>query len=199
MSDEPERQHRRGKIVVISAPSGAGKTSIARLLLSRFPNWRFSISATTRQKRSHEVDGHDYYFLSREDFERRIKGGDFVEWEEFFGSYYGTPAHEVARLMNEESVEKILFDIDVKGALSIREAFPQDSILIFIAPPSIDVLQQRLMGRKTENEESIRRRMDRVRMEMEMQGEFDYIVVNDDLDRAAEELAQIVCTPASET
>ncbi len=195
MSDEFERQKKSGKIVVISAPSGAGKTSIARLLLSRYPTWRFSVSATTRPRRSHEVDGYDYYFLGREDFEQRIDRGEFIEWEEFFGSYYGTPAYEVERLMNDDGVEKILFDIDVKGALSIRKAFPDDTVLVFVAPPSVEVLQERLLGRQTETEESIQRRMKRVRMELEMQGEFDYIVVNDDLERAADDLARFVCAP----
>ena len=183
------------KIVVISAPSGAGKTSIARLLLERFPTWRFSISATTRQRRDHERDGHDYFFLDREEFEARIERGEFVEWEEFFGSYYGTPKDEVLRLLSDADVEKVLFDIDVKGALSIREVFGEQAVLIFIAPPSLEVLSQRLRARKTESEDSFQRRMERVRMEMDMQGEFDYVVVNNDLARAAEELSTIVRAP----
>lgn len=178
------------RIIVISAPSGAGKTSIARLLLERFPRWRFSISATTRSRREHEVDGVDYYFLDPEEFRRRVERGEMVEWEEIYGNYYGTLRDEVARLLGDPEVEAVLFDVDVKGALSIRRAFPQETSLVYIAPPSIEVLEERLRQRNTETEETLARRIRRARMELEMQGEFEIIVVNDDLMRAFDELVE---------
>lgn len=177
-----------GRIIVISAPSGAGKTSIARLLLERFPSWRFSISATTRPKRDYEVGGIDYYFFDRGEFEQHVGAGDMVEWEEIYGNLYGTLRSEVDRLLADAGVDALLFDVDVKGALSIRDAFPEETTLVFIAPPSIDVLEDRLRGRNTETEETLQRRMDRARMEMTMQDRFDIVVVNDDLVRAVDEL-----------
>lgn len=177
-----------GRIIVISAPSGAGKTSIARLLLERYPSWRFSISATTRPRRDYEVDGVDYHFLERTEFERVVREGRMVEWEEIYGNLYGTLRTEVDRLLGDPEVDAVLFDVDVKGALSIRDAFPEETTLVFIAPPSIEVLEDRLRGRNTETEETLARRIARARMELEMQGEFEIVVVNDDLIRAVDEL-----------
>ena len=177
-----------GRIIVISAPSGAGKTSIARLLLERYPSWRFSISATTRPRRDYEVDGVDYHFLERAEFERVVREGRMVEWEEIYGNLYGTLRSEVDRLLGDPEVDAVLFDVDVKGALSIRDAFPAETTLVFIAPPSIEVLEDRLRGRNTETEETLARRIARARMELEMQGEFEIVVVNDDLVRAVDEL-----------
>ena len=182
-----------GKILVISAPSGAGKTSIARKLLERYPDWRFSISATTREKRAHEVEGHDYYFLSADEFRNQIEAGELVEWEEIYGSMYGTLRREVERLF-DEGTPVVLFDIDVKGALSIKEAFPDQSQLVFVAPPDVETLRDRLIARNTESEETLSRRLERVSMEMSMQGVFDLVVVNDDLERAVEELVDYICT-----
>jgi len=184
----PDRDVIPGRIIVISAPSGAGKTSIARLLLERYPSWRFSISATTRPRRDYEVDGVDYHFLERETFERVVREGRMVEWEEIYGNLYGTLRSEVDRLLGDPDVDAVLFDVDVKGALSIRDAFPEETTLVFIAPPSIGVLEERLRGRNTETEETLARRIARARMELEMQGEFEIVVVNDDLVRAVDEL-----------
>lgn len=185
-----------GRIIVISAPSGAGKTSIARLLLERYPSWRFSISATTRPRRDYEVDGVDYHFLERTEFERVVREGRMVEWEEIYGNLYGTLRSEVDQLLGDPEVDAVLFDVDVKGALSIRDAFPDETTLVFIAPPSIDVLEDRLRGRNTETEETLARRIARARMELEMQGEFEIVVVNDDLVRAVDELVTRI-VPAS--
>jgi guanylate kinase len=176
------------RIVVLSAPSGAGKTTLAHRLLERHPAWQFSVSATTRPRRPGEVDGVDYHFLTIEEFEQKIADHDLVEWEEIYGNFYGTVKSEVERLLAGNADRRLIFDVDVKGALSIRNAFPNDTVLIFIAPPSREELMRRLMGRQTESEESIRRRIDRAQMEMAMQDEFDVVIINDDLDRATEEL-----------
>jgi guanylate kinase len=137
-----------------------------------------------------ERDGVDYYFLTREKFEELIAEGKLIEYEEIFGNYYGTPATEIdrARAMGK----RLVFDIDVKGGLSIRRKFPLESILIFIAPPAMDILEHRLRRRQTELEEVIQRRLERAGMEMGMSGQYDYIVVNDDLERAVTEVERLV-------
>ena len=179
----------RGRLIVISAPSGAGKTSIARAILERTPRSRFSVSATTRPKRATEQEGVDYFFLTREEFRRRVDAGEFAEWEEIYGDYYGTLRSEIDRALAQG--ERILFDVDVRGGLSIKRLYPE-ALLIFIEPPSVEILQERLRNRKTEDPETLRRRMERVPMEMELGKNFDYRVVNDRLDRAVGEVEQIV-------
>ena len=163
--------------MVISAPSGAGKTTIARAILEAHPTLGFSVSATTRPVREGEQEGRDYFFLTKEEFRRRIGAGDFVEWEEIYGNYYGTLRQEVDRAL--EGGRHILFDIDVKGGLSIRKRYPE-SLLIFICPPSLRVLYERLRNRKTENEAAVSQRMERVPLEMQLGATFDHQVVNDD-------------------
>lgn len=180
------------RLIVLSAPSGAGKTTIARHLLERHPGWNFSISATTRPLRPREVDGHDYHFLSPEEFRRRIEAGDLVEWEEIYGNMYGTLQSEIEKLLDGDPDARVIFDVDVNGALAIRRAFPSDAYLIFIAPPSFEELERRLKDRSTESEDVIARRIERSAMEMEMQPRFDVIVVNDDLDRAVEEIESLL-------
>ena len=179
----------RGRLIVISAPSGAGKTSIARAILERTPHTRFSVSATTRPKRETEREGIDYFFLTKEEFRRRVDAGEFAEWEEIYGDYYGTLRAEIDRALAEG--ERILFDVDVKGGLSIKRLYPE-ALLIFIEPPALDTLHERLRNRKTEDPETLRRRMARVPMEMELGKAFDHRVVNDQLDRAIGEVEQIV-------
>lgn len=181
----------RGKLVVISAPSGAGKTTIARAIMSRNPTLGFSVSATTRPRRAGEVDGRDYHFLSEEEFRRRVGAGDFVEWEEIFGNLYGTLRSEVDGALT--GGRHLLFDVDVKGGLSIKRAYPE-SLLIFIRPPSQAVLESRLRGRRTEDEATIARRLARASMELAMGEAFDRQVVNDDLARAVGEVQDIVDT-----
>ena len=179
----------RGKLIVISAPSGAGKTTIAREILKRNPSCAFSVSATTRPMRAGEVDGRDYFFLSREEFERRVHAGEFVEWEEIFGNLYGTLRSEIDRALL--AGRHLLFDVDVKGGLSIKRHYPH-ALLIFIEPPSLEVLRQRLHNRHTEDAATLARRMERVAMEMETGKAFDRHCVNDDLGRAVEEVQGLV-------
>jgi len=178
------------KLFVISAPSGGGKTTIVKSILERHPEFAFSVSATTRQKRAVEEDGKDYFFLSREEFERMIREDALVEHEVIYGNYYGTLKREVNRVLSRGG--NMLFDIDVRGGLSIRRVYPKESVLIFIEPPSIDVLRERLRNRKTEDEETFKKRMDRVAMELERGKEFDHRVVNDTLSVAIEEVQAIV-------
>lgn len=178
------------KLFVISAPSGGGKTTIVKSILERHPEFSFSVSATTRQKRAVEVEGKDYFFLSREEFERLLREDALVEHEVIYGNYYGTLKREVNRVLDRKG--NMLFDIDVRGGLSIRRVYPKEAVLIFVEPPSIDVLRERLRNRKTEDEETFQRRMDRVAMELERGKEFDYRVVNDKLDVAIEEVQAIV-------
>ncbi len=178
-----------GKLVVISAPSGAGKTTIARAMLAEFPALSFSVSATTRPMREGETDGEDYFFLTRGEFERRIAAGEFAEWEEIYGNLYGSLKSEIDRAGREG--RHLLFDVDVKGALSLKGLYPE-ALLVFIRPPSIEVLTRRLRDRKTEDEETFARRMQRVAMEMGTAGSFDRVFVNDDLQRAIAEVKECI-------
>jgi len=180
---------RRGKLVVISAPSGAGKTSLAQAILARNPGMRFSVSATTRPMRSNEIDGTDYYFLTKEEFQHRVAAGEFAEWEEIYGDYYGTLRAEIDRAL--AAGQHIIFDVDVKGGLSIKRLYP-DALLIFIRPPSAEVLYERLRSRHTENDAALARRMERVPMELELGKQFDKQVTNDVLNQAIEEVQRLV-------
>lgn len=178
-----------GKLIVISAPSGSGKTSIAKEILRKYPDILFSVSATTRSRRSSEKEGKDYFFLTKEEFAERVKKGDLVEWEEIYGDHYGTLRSEVEKALRSRRV--MMFDVDVKGALSIKKNFPE-AVLIFIKPPSVDALKERLVKRKTEDEGALRRRLDRASMELEQGKHFDYQVVNDDLRKAIEDVDGII-------
>jgi guanylate kinase len=180
----------KGKLIVISAPSGCGKTTIAKAILAKYPTMLFSVSATTRPIRSGEVQEKDYFFLTKQEFEDRIRIGDLVEWEEIYGNYYGTLKSEIHRALDHGY--SMMFDVDVKGALSIRRFFPKDSVLIFIKPPSMEVLKKRLENRNTENPETLKQRLDRVPMELEQGSQFDFQVVNDNIDKAIAEVDEIV-------
>ena len=180
----------RGKLIVISAPSGSGKTTIARRILEMNPSLGFSVSATTRPKRNGETEGKDYFFLSEDEFKSRVSTGEFVEWEEVYpGKLYGTLKCEVEALLNAGS--NILFDVDVKGGLSISKQYPE-ACLIFIRPPSVESLRQRLEGRKTDSAETIAGRLERVPLEMELGKQFTHQVVNDDLLKAINDVHEIV-------
>ena len=179
-----------GRLVVISAPSGAGKSTIARAVLKAFPEIVFSVSATTRPSRAREVNGREYFFLSKDEFKEKTRTGDLIEWEQIYGDYYGTLKSEVDRALAAGRV--ILFDIDVKGALSIKRQFSEQAVLIFIQPPNIEVLKARLLRRQTESTPVLERRMERVPMELAQADQFDYRVVNDDLERAVKEVLTIV-------
>jgi guanylate kinase len=178
------------QLIVISAPSGAGKTTVARHLLQRFPQLRFSVSATTRPKRPGEVDGRDYFFWSREQFEQAIARGELVEYEEIFGHLYGTLRSQVEQALG--AGEFLLFDIDVKGALALRRAYPEQTFLIYVAPPSIEELERRLCQRGTESEEQIRRRLERAAMELQFQDHFDVVIRNEQLEQTLARAEQIV-------
>lgn len=178
-----------GKLVVISAPSGAGKTSIAREILKRISSLRFSVSATTRARRTGEVEGHDYYFMTYEQFSQGVSDGIFVEWEELFGNKYGTLKAEVENALRRG--DHLLFDVDVKGAVSIKKQYPS-ALLIFIMPPSVEELKERLSRRRTEDDEALRIRLERVPMEMEERKAFDRVVMNDSLGSAVTEVEHIV-------
>ena len=149
----------------------------------------FSVSATTRKQRTNEVNGKDYYFISREQFEKDIRENKFVEWEEIYSDYYGTPKSEIERVFG--AGKSLLFDIDVKGGISIKKQYPE-AVLIFIKPPSVEILYARLVNRKTDSPESLKRRLERVPMELQKEKEFDFSVVNDDLEKAVAEVEGIV-------
>jgi len=177
-------------LIVISGPSGCGKTSIAHAMLQRYPDLAFSVSATTRQRRANEVDGKDYYFVSKPAFEEKLRQGELAEWERIYDDYYGTPNEEIRKA--HAVGRSILLDIDVKGALAVKKKYPERSFLIFIKPPSLEVLKARLMKRKTESSEALQKRMDRVAMEMGLADQFNVAILNDRLEDAIGEVERIV-------
>ncbi|MBL7794491.1 MAG: guanylate kinase [Saprospiraceae bacterium] len=179
------------KLLIITAPSGAGKTTIMRHLLDRFDRLAFSISATTRNRRPHEVDGRDYYFISIDQFKQKIVKDAFVEWQEVYeNQYYGTLKTEVERLWAQGKA--IVFDIDVKGALNLKNAYPQQSLSVFVKPPSREALLERLSARRTETDESLRKRLARADEELAYENKFDIVIVNDILDNALQEAETVV-------
>lgn len=181
------------KIIIITAPSGAGKTSITRHLLAKFPQLSFSISAATRQPRSNETDGKDYYFISLQEFRDKIKNNDFVEWEMVYeGKYYGTLKSEMQRLWNDNLCP--LLDIDVKGAIHVQQQYPDNSLSLFIEPPSVDELRRRLLSRGTETEETLNDRVNKASYELSFKHHFNKIIVNDNLERACAEAEEIIRT-----
>ena len=180
-----------GKAILFSAPSGCGKTTIIRELMQYFDCFGFSISATSRQPRAGEVDGKDYYFLSNTEFKRRVDQGDFLEWEEVYaGTCYGTLKSEVERLWAEGRVA--VFDVDVNGGRNIKRHFGADALSIFVMPPSVEVLEQRLRSRGTESEEAIAKRLGRSAEELKQAPQFDVTIVNDDLPRAVAETRRVI-------
>ncbi len=180
---------KKGKLFVFSAPSGTGKTTIVRHLLRELPQLKFSVSATTRKPRANETNGVDYYFISEEEFKNKIENGEFIEWGKFYDYLYGTLKHEVEKDINNGN--NILLELDVKGALEIKKAYP-DSVTIFIAPPSIEELISRLKKRNTETEEDFKKRIERAEMELGYKEKFDYLVVNDELEKAKKEAKEII-------
>ncbi len=175
----------RRSIIVLTAPSGAGKTTIARHVMDAMPALRFSVSATTRAPRAGEVDGTHYYFLSEEEFREKIADGALIEYEEIYpGRFYGTLRTEVERTAEDAPV---LLDIDVKGAMSVKRIFEDDALTVFIRPPSLKVLHERLQLRGTETAESLQQRVERAEMELAVAPQCDAVVVNDDLATAERE------------
>ena len=184
---------KEGKMFIFTAPSGAGKTTIVRHLLKTFDFLDFSVSATTRAMRDYEVDGKDYYFLTPEEFRARVDNDEFIEWEEVYDEqYYGTLKSEVGRVW--ETGKHIVFDIEVKGATNIKNLYGDKCQAIFIKPPSLEILIERLTNRKTESNSSLRKRIARVKREMAYQDTFDAILVNDLLQVALKEAEFMVET-----
>ena len=178
-----------GKYLVLSAPSGAGKTTIARKLVEKHSKMVISVSATTRKIRPREKDRVDYYFLSEEEFRKNISDGNFIEYEEVHGDYYGTLKNVMEKLHAEG--KSVVFDIDVKGAMTIKSKYPE-AILIFINAPSQEELIQRLRRRRSENEETIQHRLKRIEMELSYASKFDYNVINDSLEHTIQQIEDII-------
>lgn len=181
------------KLIIITAPSGAGKTSITKHLMQHFPQLAFSISAATRQPRGSEQNGVDYHFMSAEDFKHKIQHNEFVEWEMVYeGKYYGTLKAELERIWAQNKVP--MLDIDVKGAIHVQQQFPETSLSLFIEPPSVAELKKRLESRGTETAESLAARVNKASYELSFKDEFDEIIVNDDLQTACNTAVDIVGT-----
>ena len=180
------------KIIVITAPSGAGKTSITRHLLNKFSEkLAFSISAATREARDTERNGVDYYFMSEAEFTNKIQHSEFVEWEMVYeGKYYGTLKSELQRIWSEKKIP--VLDIDVKGAIHVQQQYPETTLIIFIEPPSVDELKRRLQSRGTESEESLNARVNKAAYELSFKQAFDHIIVNDDLEKARKQAEEVV-------
>ena len=180
-----------GKLFVFSAPSGSGKTTLVRHLLLQNLPLGFSISATSRTPRGEEKDGMDYYFLSEEEFRQKIEEDAFIEYEEVYqGAFYGTLRSEVERLWKEG--KNVLFDIDVIGGLSVKEQYPEETLAVFVQPPSLEELEKRLRQRMTETEEKIQQRLDKSATELIYSQDFDVILVNDNLAKAKQEVVRLV-------
>lgn len=180
-----------GKMIIVSAPSGAGKTTIVRALLKKFPQLEFSVSACSRAKRENEIDGKDYYFLSPEKFKAKINNNEFVEWEEVYkGSYYGTLKSELERIWSKGN--HVIFDVDVKGGLNIKKQYPGRSLAVFVKPPDMETLQKRLENRGTETPDSLKKRLEKAVYEISYSMLFDYILVNDEINKAKNEAYDVI-------
>jgi guanylate kinase len=180
-----------GKLIIFSAPSGSGKTTIVKRLLSTFPQFEFSISATSRQPRGEERNGVDYFFLTQEEFRQKVAENAFVEWEEVYnGTCYGTLRSEMERIWAKGNV--IIFDVDVMGGINLKRIFGERACSIFIKAPSVEALRERLIGRGTDSAETIEKRVAKAEFELSKASEFDFVVVNDILDNAVAETEQII-------
>lgn len=181
-----DHSQKKRKLIVVSAPSGAGKTTIVHFLIKQFPELEFSVSACSRPKRSNEKNGIDYYFLSIEDFKQKIEQKDFIEWEEVYpDQYYGTLKSELERIWSKG--HPVIFDVDVLGGINIKHLYGKSCLAIFIMPPSMEELKKRLENRSTETEESLHKRLARAKKEMSYAKSFDVVIINDHLDKAQAE------------
>jgi len=180
-----------GKLIVISAPSGAGKTSIVHQLLKDMPELSFSVSASSRERRENEAHGKDYFFLGVEGFQQKIKEDAFLEWEQVYeNKYYGTFKSEIERIWSEGKA--VIFDVDVVGGLNIKKQYPEKCLSIFIMPPSIEVLAERLIGRGSDSDESITERLNKAKEEISKNKQFDTIILNDDFEIACEQTKEVI-------
>jgi len=182
-------QKRESLIIIISAPSGSGKTTLVSRLLEKIPGIKRSISYTTREPREGEKNNEDYVFIAKEEFEERIKKGNFLEWEKNFGNYYGTSKEQFQEAIDKG--EDIILSIDVKGARKVKDSIPE-SISVFIMPPSVEELETRLRKRKTDQEKQVSMRLKESRDEIASADEYDYLIINDDIEKATEELRTII-------
>ena len=183
------RKAKRGKIVILSAPSGAGKTTICEIIKKKAPDIVFSISATTRKPRKGEVNGRHYYFLSKQDFKEKIKAHYFIEWAQVHNHYYGTPWKNVDVCWKENKT--CIFSIDVQGAMNIKKEYPE-AITIFIVPPSLKELEKRLKERRTDSEKEVKIRLHNAEKELLYKEKYDYVIVNDQVERAAKKVLDII-------
>jgi len=181
----------QGKLVIFSAPSGAGKTTIVRQLLTEISKLEFSVSVASRPKRPNEIDGKDYYFIPVDEFKQKIKDNEFLEWEEVYeNQFYGTLISEVERLRKEG--KHVVFDVDVKGGMNIKRLYGNDALSVFVQPPSIEELERRLRARNTDSEESIRKRVKKAGYELQYAKHFDVVIVNDNLEEAQQKTLEVV-------
>ena len=181
-------ENKKGKLLVVSGPSGVGKGTIVKTLVSRRKDVVESVSCTTRAPRAGEVHGREYYFLTKEDFLRRVQENDFLEYDEHFGNFYGTPKSFVRETLKEKSV---ILEIDVVGGLNAKKEFP-DCLLVMIVPPSVEELKRRLIARNSETEEEIENRLSRLEYELSQKDKYDFVIVNDEIETAIQELEQII-------
>ncbi|UKN00802.1 guanylate kinase [Paracrocinitomix mangrovi] len=180
-----------GKCIIFSAPSGAGKTTLVHYLLRNVDDLEFSVSAASRKPRGREENGIDYHFMSSEQFEQKIKENEFIEWEEVYeGMYYGTLKSEIKRAWDNNKV--VVFDVDAEGGINLKKIFGKNALSVFIKPPSLFVLEQRLRDRRTETEESIQKRLKKANQELEKADQFDYVLLNDNLENACFEAKEMV-------
>ncbi|MGG3882479.1 guanylate kinase [Brevibacillus panacihumi] len=179
----------RGLLLILSGPAGVGKGTVCKALRERMPDLVYSVSATTRQPRPGEVEGVNYFFKSKEEFRRMIEQDELLEWAEYVGNYYGTPRAFVDAML--ASGRDVILEIEVQGALQVKEKFPQGTFL-FLAPPDLEVLENRIIGRGTESEETIRKRMEVARAEIELMDHYDYVVVNDEIEWACDRIQAII-------
>jgi guanylate kinase len=177
-------------LIVISAPSGAGKSTLCRALQKKYPEISFSISSTTRPQREYEKNGYDYDFIAHEEFTEKIQANKFIEFEDVHGYYYGTPKANIDDAITKNRY--LLLEVDVNGALKIKNAYPEQAVTVFITLPDINDLLKRLRMRGTESEERIKKRMERIEMELDYKNDFDYCIINNDFDRALNELVNII-------
>ena len=184
--------NKKQKIIILTAPSGAGKTSLTRHLLKKFPDdLSFSISAATREARGKEKNGVDYYFMNEEEFTNKIQHQEFIEWEMVYeGKYYGTLKSELQRIWNDNKTP--LLDIDVKGAIHVQQQYPENTLALFIEPPSIDELKRRLTSRGTEDEDSLNARVSKASYELSFKHSFTHVIINTDFEKACKEVETLV-------